>query len=104
MARKEPDPIRITTATRSHSDDIAARQRRYLISMAVRTVCFIGAVVAFLTLGNGWVMWVLVSASFVLPYVAVVMANTGSGPDVGGPDFFDGEAAHRSLESGHEDR
>jgi hypothetical protein len=104
MARKEPDPIRITTATRSHSDDIAARQRRYLISMGVRTVCFIGAVVAFLTLGNGWLMWVLVIASFVLPYVAVVMANTGAGPDVGGPDFFDGEAANRALEGRPEDR
>jgi hypothetical protein len=98
MARKEPDPIRITSATRSHGDDISARQRRYLISMGVRTACFVGAVVAFLTLGNGVIRWVLVIASFVLPYIAVVMANAGASPDPGGPEFFDPDGSRRALD------
>lgn len=62
--------IRITTASASRQDEIAHRQRRYVMSMAVRTVCFIGAVIA-----DGWLRWVLVVGAVVLPYVAVVMAN-----------------------------
>ena len=87
MARKEPEAVRITTATRSHSDDVGARQRRYLISMGVRTVCFLAAV---FSIGH-WYLWVFLAASLVLPYVAVVLANAGSSPDPGemeatGPD------------------
>jgi DUF3099 family protein len=67
------DAVRITTAAPSRADDIAARQRRYVISMGVRTVCFIGAVVA-----EGWLRWILVVAALLLPYVAVVMANAAS--------------------------
>jgi hypothetical protein len=77
MARKAQRPVRITSATRSHSDDIAARQRRYVISMAIRTVCFLLAVVSI----GHWFMWVFLTASFVLPYVAVVMANAASAAD-----------------------
>jgi hypothetical protein len=54
------------------ADDIAGRQRRYLISMAVRTACVIGAVAA----GPGVLRWVLVAGAVLLPYVAVVFANT----------------------------
>ena len=63
--------MRITTAATSHHADIAARQRRYVISMTIRTVCFIAAV----AVGPGWLRWVLVAAALLLPYVAVVMAN-----------------------------
>ena len=63
--------VRITTAGTSRADDIARRQRRYVFSMAVRTVCFISAVLV----GPGWLRWVLVVGALVLPYVAVVMAN-----------------------------
>lgn len=69
--RHAPDAVRITTAARSRREEIAARQRRYLYSMAVRTLCFIGAVVV----GPGWLRWVLIVAAIILPYVAVVMAN-----------------------------
>ncbi len=79
MPRKDPEPIRITSATRSRSDNVAVRQRRYLISMAVRTGCFLGAVlVASWSL---WLMWVLIVASFVLPQVAVVVANAQADTD-----------------------
>jgi hypothetical protein len=53
---------------------MAHRQKRYIISMSIRTLCFIGAIVV----GSGWLRWVLVAAAFVLPYIAVVMANSAS--------------------------
>jgi Mn2+/Fe2+ NRAMP family transporter len=77
MARDQhggPEPVRITTAAASRNDDISARQRRYVISMGIRTVCFVGAVLV----GPGWLRWVLVAAALLLPYVAVVMANAVS--------------------------
>jgi hypothetical protein len=83
MPRRDPEPIRITSATRSHSDDVAGRQRRYLISMGVRTACFLLAVVFA---GTVW-MWVFILGSFLLPSIAVVMANaqarTDPDPDPG---------------------
>ncbi len=94
MARKDRDAVRITTATRSRSEDIAARQRRYVISMSIRTVCFVLAVV----FAGGPLMWIFIVASFVLPYVAVVMANAGVSPDPGGPEPVGPEQSRRELE------
>ena len=82
MARErsdDEDAVRITTAATSRNADIAARQKRYLLSMGLRTLCFVGAIVV----GSGWLRWVLVVAALVLPYVAVVMANAAS-PKVAG--------------------
>jgi hypothetical protein len=57
------------------SDDLAQRQRRYLISMSIRTVSFVLAVVT-----HGPLRWIFVAAALILPYIAVVMANAvGSG-------------------------
>jgi hypothetical protein len=77
MPRRDPAPIRITSATRSHSEEIAGRQRRYIISMAIRTVCFLLAVV----FAPGPLMWVFIVASFALPSVAVVLANAQAPTD-----------------------
>jgi Flp pilus assembly protein TadB len=63
---------RITDAGAALSDDQAGRTRRYLISMGIRTACFVGAVLA----PSPW-RWVLVVGAVCLPYVAVVMANAG---------------------------
>jgi hypothetical protein len=71
--RRQPEAVRITNAPVSREEDLAHRQRRYVISMTIRTLCFIGAVAA-----HGWLRWVLAVAAFVLPYVAVVMANKAS--------------------------
>ena len=79
VRRKHDEAVRITTAGSSAEADIAARQRRYVISMTIRTVCFIGAVVV----GPGWLRWVLVVGALLLPYVAVVMANATSSKDDG---------------------
>lgn len=92
MAR-EPQPVRITTATRSHKEDIALRQRRYLISMSIRTICF---VLAIFSMGHWW-LWVFVAASFFLPTIAVVVANSNSSPDPGGPEYFDPDLSTRAL-------
>jgi len=92
MAR-EPEPIRITTATRSHNQDIALRQKRYLISMGIRTLCF---VLAIFSMGHWW-LWVFVAASFFLPTIAVVIANSNSAPDPGGPDYFEPDLGRRAI-------
>ena len=78
MARdrtRKPEAVRITTAASDRHDDIAARQRRYLMSMALRSICFVGAVAAG-TAGVEWLWPLLIVGALVLPYVAVVMANT----------------------------
>jgi Mn2+/Fe2+ NRAMP family transporter len=89
------DAVRITTASASRKDEISARQRRYVISMTIRTICFVAAILV----GPGWLRWVLVVAALLLPYVAVVMANaTHTKSD----DFAlrPGAAANRELPTG----
>lgn len=71
------DAVRITTAAESRNADIAMRQRRYLLSMSLRTLCFVGAILASLA-GIHWLWPILIVAALVLPYVAVVMANATS--------------------------
>ncbi len=79
MHRKDPEPIRITTAVRGHREELATRQRRYVISMAVRTACFLLAVVV--AAWSIWLMWAFIVASFILPQVAVVVANAQARTD-----------------------
>jgi hypothetical protein len=67
------EPIyQITSARPGVRDDVDYRTRRSLISMGIRTVCFLAAVVV-----DGWFRWVLVAGALVLPYVSVVFANGG---------------------------
>ena len=79
----DPEVHRITTAAPGLTADQITRRRRYLISMTIRTLCFIGAVLA----PPPW-RWGLVAAAVLLPYIAVVMANArrdepaGSGLEV----------------------
>lgn len=62
----------ITSAQRSLSADLPSRQRRYFISMMVRTACFILMVI----LPSPYRWFALVGAAG-LPYIAVVVANAG---------------------------
>jgi hypothetical protein len=73
--KDEADVVRITSAPENPNDDIDRRQRRYLISMGIRTLCFIGSV---LTVRFPWLCGTLIAASFLLPYVAVVIANAAA--------------------------
>jgi hypothetical protein len=52
--------------------DQSARQRRYFISMMIRTACFILTVV----LPNPY-RWIALFGAVTLPYIAVVIANAG---------------------------
>ncbi len=95
---KEPEPVRITTAQRSHADDVAGRQKRYLISMGIRTACFLLAVVSI----GHWFMWIFLAASFLLPTIAVIIANANAPTDPGGPDYFEPDPSLKALEQRHE--
>lgn len=79
MARHNDDSLRITSASRPQSEDISGRQRRYLISMGIRTVCVVLAVVSI----GHWFVWVFAAGAVFLPYVAVVAANAGVSADPG---------------------
>src|SRR5512132_225342 len=69
----------VTEAQRSRSDDIAYRERRYLIMMAIRVVCFVVAVIVFAK-GGGWLTAIPAVGAIVIPYFAVVFANGGREP------------------------
>jgi len=113
MARERSDrqdAVRITTAASSRNADIAARQKRYLLSMSLRTVCFVGAIIASLA-GITWLWPILIVGALVLPYVAVVMANAAAprqdgfsltGPSANRPELGPGgEAVHTSPRPGN---
>jgi hypothetical protein len=70
----------VTEARRPKSEDIAYRERRYLIMMGIRLVCFVAAVVAFLN-GAGWLTAIPAVGAIIIPYFAVVFANGGREPD-----------------------
>ena len=68
----------VTTARAGRSDDISARQRRYLWMMGARIVCLPFALVV-----EGWARWVFIIGAVVLPYLAVVVANAVGRPAPG---------------------
>ena len=70
--RAKSPVYQITGARAGVRDDVNSRTRRYLISMGVRTVCFLLAVVT-----DGWLRWVMIGAALLLPYLSVVFANGG---------------------------
>jgi hypothetical protein len=70
----------VTQARRSMSEDIAYRQRRYLIMMAFRAVCFGLTILLFIN-HLGWVAAIPAVFAIFVPYVAVVFANGGREPD-----------------------
>ncbi|MBC7629854.1 DUF3099 domain-containing protein [Aeromicrobium sp.] len=73
----------ITTAATSQSQDLGHREKRYAISMGIRTVCFVGAVIV-----SGPLRWVLIAGAVFLPYAAVILANAGVRKKGAGPSPF----------------
>jgi len=69
----------VTQAQRSRSDDINFRQRRYLLMMSIRAVCFVIAVLMFVN-HLGWLVVIPAVAAIFIPYFAVVLANGGREP------------------------
>ncbi len=70
----------VTQARRSLSDDISYRQRRYLLMMGIRAVCFVIAVVLFIN-HFGWLAAIPAVGAIFIPYFAVVLANGGREPN-----------------------
>jgi len=69
---KEKKIYDITTAPNALTRDQAGRQKRYFISMMVRTGCFILTVILPSPL-----RWIALLGAVTLPYFAVVIANAG---------------------------
>lgn len=61
----------ITDARAGTSVEYAQRVRRYAVTMAFRTACFLAAVI----FAHGWLQWTLFAGAVFLPYVAVLFAN-----------------------------
>ncbi len=65
---------------------MSTRIRRYSITMAFRTACFISMIFI-----DGWARWVLLAGAVLLPYVAVVFANQSNRRSDREDDFERGE-------------
>jgi len=65
----------VTSAPESLAQEQAHRIKRYLVTMAIRTVCFVGAAVSASAGASPWVWGSLAVAAILLPYIAVVLAN-----------------------------
>ncbi|HPB72948.1 MAG TPA: DUF3099 domain-containing protein [Phycicoccus sp.] len=62
--------VSVTSAPAHRRDDQDARIKRYLITMAIRTICFFLLVVV-----DSWWRWLFLAGAAFLPYFAVVLAN-----------------------------
>ncbi|TQK43669.1 DUF3099 family protein [Streptomyces sp. SLBN-118] len=71
----DAEVFRITGARQGLADDVRGRQRRYVISMSVRTVAVILAAVLWNV--ERPVAIVALVLGGILPYIAVVIANAG---------------------------
>lgn len=67
-----PEVHSITDAQRGTAAQQSGRTKKYLISMSIRTICFLLAIVV-----PGWPKIVFIVAAVILPYLAVVIANAG---------------------------
>jgi hypothetical protein len=69
----------VTEARPGLSEDISYRERRYLIMMGIRTVCFVTALLMFVN-HLGWLTAIPVVGALIIPYFAVIFANGGREP------------------------
>ncbi len=83
MTQQHDVPVSITSARSSRSADIKRREVKYLVSMGIRTVCFVLAIIV-----SGPFRWVLVGGAVFLPYFAVVLANATDRRGSVGPAQF----------------
>lgn len=81
--RRDEVVYTVTDAQRPMSEDIGYRERRYLITMGIRALCFLLGIVFAVTMhGAGKFLAVLaLIGAVVLPYIAVVFANGGREPE-----------------------
>ncbi|MFG3409728.1 DUF3099 domain-containing protein [Streptomyces sp. NPDC048142] len=100
MLRKSADTevFRITGARQGLEDDVRGRQRRYVISMSVRTVSVVLAAVLWNV--ERHVAIVALALGVLLPYVAVVIANAGRENATSLPTTFVRMPTPPALEAG----
>ena len=70
---KKPEAQSITTLPLSPQEERKSRMVKYSIAMGIRTLCVVS-----LLFVQGWWIVVMVVVALVLPYLAVVIANTRS--------------------------
>ena len=63
---------RVTSAQEALSEEQRRRTKRYLISMSIRTACFVAVIFS-----SGWLQWAFIAGAVFLPYLAVIAANAG---------------------------
>ncbi|MFD3535088.1 DUF3099 domain-containing protein [Streptomyces sp. NPDC058664] len=90
--------FRITGARQGLADDVRGRQRRYVISMTVRTLSVIAAAVLWNV--ERHVAVVALALGILLPYVAVVIANAGRESTPSLPSTFVPTPARPALGAG----
>lgn len=81
---KEKKVFDITSAPQALTRDQAGRQKRYFISMMIRTACFVLTVI----LPSPY-RWIALTGAVLLPYFAVVIANAGRETVTRGSDVVD---------------
>lgn len=73
---RHPQSAVITNARSGSSQEFASRQRKYMITMGIRTILFLGSTILYFThVINLWVCGILFVAGLLLPTVAVALAN-----------------------------
>jgi Protein of unknown function (DUF3099) len=87
----------ITDARSGASSELATRQRRYAITMAFRTACFIAMVFV-----PGVFRWILFACAVFLPYVAVIFANQANQRHQGTPVGGGGPGDESAVTTGGE--
>ncbi|MFD5428705.1 DUF3099 domain-containing protein [Streptomyces sp. NPDC127084] len=90
--------FRITGARQGLTDDVRGRQRRYVISMSIRTVSVILAAVLWNVERHVAIVALVLGA--LLPYVAVVIANAGRERPPSLPSAFVPMPAQPAIEPG----
>ncbi|WP_042401955.1 DUF3099 domain-containing protein [Streptacidiphilus carbonis] len=97
-SKGKAEVVRITGARSSLTEDVRGRQRRYMIAMAVRTLCVILAVVLWKE--SRIVAIIALVGGIFIPYLAVVVANAGRENSPGMPDSYVGHQPQPMLEPG----
>ncbi len=98
MSRHETETAQsVTSVPESPRGEQSHRIHRYLLTMGIRTACFVLAVVT-----DGWVRWVSAALAIVLPYIAVVMANAVRPRRSEGAAAVTPDPAVRRLEGGRD--
>ena len=69
---RSDEPVLITEAEPSRTDQFNARRRKYALLMGTRAICLVLAAVFYRT---PWVVLILAVGAVALPWIAVLVAN-----------------------------